>query len=291
MISSMTGFGRGEVERDGYRASFEVSSLNSRYLDISIRTPRWMMAMEPELRAVVSARFGRGKIVAQLNWERTAIESSVSINEELVDWYVESIRRVAAKCGLADSLTIGDVLSLPDVWVAKRDPQKDEVVESIVKDALLAALDQLEATRAAEGAKLASSFRQQIGRISAGNDQIKSLAGRQVELYRQRLTQRLDEVLGQANYDEQRLTQEVAFMAERSDITEECVRLGIHCGHFLEALDSAEPVGRRMNFLVQELNREINTIGSKSVDIDISRIVVDLKDELEKIREQVQNIE
>ncbi len=291
MISSMTGFGRGEVERDGYRASFEVSSLNSRYLDISIRTPRWMMSIESELRAIISSRFSRGKVVAQLNWERTAVESSVSINEELVDWYVENIRRVASKSHLSDSLTIGDVLSLPDVWVTTRDPHKDEVIDSIVKEAINAALDQLEETRAAEGAKLSESFREQVGRIQSGNEEIRSLAGRQVEQYRERLTQRLDEILGQANYDEQRLTQEVAFMAERSDITEECVRLDIHCKHFLETIDSADPVGRRMNFLVQELNREINTIGSKSVDIDISRIVVGLKDELEKIREQVQNIE
>ena len=291
MISSMTGFGRGEAEREGFKATFEVSSLNSRYLDVSIRTPRWMMAMEPELRARISARVGRGKIVAQLNWERTATESSATLNEPLIDWYVETIHKAAARHQLDSSLTMGDILALPDIWVTNRDPKQDEVVEAIIYDALDTALTKLQDTRAAEGAKIADTFKAQIARIQEANKRIQSMAGRQVELYRDRLKQRIEEIFGSTNFDEQRLTQEVAFMAERSDITEECVRLDIHCKHFLESLASSEPVGRRLNFLIQELNREINTIGSKSIDIEISRTVVDLKDELEKIREQVQNIE
>lgn len=291
MISSMTGFGRGEAEREGYKATFEVSSLNSRFLEVSVRTPRWMMSFEPAIRALISSRVGRGKVVAQLTWEKTSFESAVTVNEPLVESYVKALRAIGEQHQLADTLTIGDLISLPDFWTTNQAVTDNELVESLTTEALSIAMDKLVETRAAEGQKLADTFIPQIDRIRKAVIRIQELAAGQVDHYRAKLTSRIEELMGGAEFDAQRLAQEVAYMAERSDITEECHRLDIHCQHFHDDLQSNEPVGRRLNFLLQELNREVNTIGSKSVDIEISGLVVSLKDELEKIREQVQNIE
>jgi len=291
MISSMTGFGRGEVDRDGYRAVFEVTSLNGRYLEVSLRLPRWMASHEAGLRSLISTKVGRGKVVAQLAWERTTFESPVRINETLADWYIETIKRLAAKHEMTCPLSIADVMSLPEVWIGGETSTEAGTVEAIVKEALEKALDQLVQTRRDEGLKLASDFRTRMEFIRQTGEKIQSLASTQVEGYRQKLTQRIEEILGSAGYDPQRLAQEIAYMAERTDITEESVRLAIHCRHFLDAVNGNEQAGRRLNFLLQELNREVNTIGSKSASAEISALVVDLKEELEKTREQVQNIE
>jgi uncharacterized protein (TIGR00255 family) len=287
----MTGFGRGEAEREGYRAVFEVSSLNSRFLEVSVRTPRWMMSFEPTLRALISSRVGRGKVAAQLSWEKLSFESSVAINEPLIESYVTALREVGKRHNLNDTLTIGDLISLPDFWTTNQAVTETELVEDLITRSLASALDKLRETRAAEGQKLAETFEAQMARIRQAVVRIQELAAGQVDHYRAKLTSRIEELMGGNEIDAQRLAQEVAYMAERSDITEECDRLNIHCQHFLDDLQSTEPVGRRLNFLLQELNREVNTIGSKSVDIEISSLVVGLKDDLEKIREQVQNIE
>ena len=184
-----------------------------------------------------------------------------------------------------------DVMSLPEVWIGGETSTEAGTVEAIVKEALEKALDQLVQTRRDEGLKLASDFRTRMEFIRQTGEKIQSLASTQVEGYRQKLTQRIEEILGSAGYDPQRLAQEIAYMAERTDITEESVRLAIHCRHFLDAVNGNEQAGRRLNFLLQELNREVNTIGSKSASAEISALVVDLKEELEKTREQVQNIE
>ena len=291
MISSMTGFGRGEVDRDGFRAVFEVTSLNSRYLEVSLRLPRWMASHESALRSTISARVGRGKVVAQLAWERTTFESPVQLNEALADWYIENIKRLAAKHQMASSLSIADVMALPEVWIGGENANEAGTVENVVREALEKALDQMTQMRRDEGLKLAKDFRERMDFIRQAGEKIKGLASVQVDAYRVKLTQRIEEILGAGGYDPQRLAQEIAYMGERTDITEECVRLDIHCRHFIDAIESSEPSGRRLNFLLQELNREVNTIGSKAASAEISTLVVNLKEELDKTREQVQNIE
>jgi uncharacterized protein (TIGR00255 family) len=164
-------------------------------------------------------------------------------------------------------------------------------VESIAQEALGLALDRLQDLRVAEGNKLAVTFREQMQRIRDAGANAREMAAGQVEQYRAKLIKRVEDLFGSGNYDMQRLAQEVAYVADRTDVTEECDRLDIHCRHFADALNAKEPVGRRLNFLLQEMNREINTLGSKSQDMGISGLVVDMKEELEKIREQVQNVE
>jgi uncharacterized protein (TIGR00255 family) len=290
IISSMTGFGRGEVLRDGCRAVFELSSVNSRFLEVSIRLPRWLMGMEAPLRGLIDKRLSRGKIFGQLTWERTDLAPTQAFNEQLADWYIERLGRVAANHKSLGPLTQGDLLRVPDLWGSQSE-NIDSTIESILNDALTAALDQLVEARNREGRALAHDLAERVQLVEDCVEKVKELADLVPAAMRDKLTARVQELFGQAGYDPQRLAQEVAYMAERADITEECVRLQVHTKHFIETLNSGEAAGRRLNFLMQEMNREANTIGSKSASSEISTYAVQLKEELERIREQVQNIE
>jgi uncharacterized protein (TIGR00255 family) len=290
IIASMTGFGRGEVLRDGCRAVFELSSVNSRFLEVSIRLPRWLMGMEAPLRGLVDKRISRGKIFGQLTWERTDLASTQSFNEPLAEWYIERLERLATKHKSLGPLTQGDLIRIPDLWGSQSE-NIDATIESILNEALTAALDQLIEARNREGQALARDLTERVTIVEDYVGKIKALADTVPAAMRDKLTARIQELFGQAGYDPQRLAQEVAYMAERADITEECVRLLVHTKHFVETLNSGEAAGRRLNFLMQEMNREANTIGSKSASSEISTFAVQLKEELERIREQVQNIE
>ena len=290
IISSMTGFGRGEVVRDGCRAVFELSSVNSRFLEVSLRLPRWLMGMEAPLRAVIDKRLSRGKIFGQLSGERTALTPTHSFTEPLAEWYIEALERFASKHKSLGALTLGDLVRIPDLWGSQAE-NIDATIESVLNDALAAALDQLVEARNREGQALARDLAQRIGTVEDYVGKIKALADIVPAAMRDKLSARIQELFGQAGYDPQRLSQEVAYMAERADITVECVRLLVHTKHFLETLEAGEAAGRRLNFLMQEMNREANTIGSKSASSEISTYAVQLKEELERIREQVQNIE
>ena len=290
IISSMTGFGRGEVLRDGCRAVFELSSVNSRFLEVSLRLPRWLMGMEAPLRAVIDKRLSRGKIYGQLTWERTDLAPTQAFNDQLADWYVEKLAGVASRHKALGPLTQGDLLRVPDLWGSQSE-NIDSTIEAILNDALNAALEQLVAARSREGQALAHDLAERVRLVEDYVARIRDLADMVPAAMREKLTARVQELFGQAGFDPQRLAQEVAYMAERADITEECVRLLVHTKHFTETLSSGDAAGRRLNFLMQEMNREANTIGSKSASSEISTYAVQLKEELERIREQVQNIE
>jgi len=290
IISSMTGFGRGEVLRDGCRAVFELSSVNSRFLEVSIRLPRWLMGMEAPLRGLIDKRMSRGKIFGQLTWERTDLAPTQAFNDQLADWYVEKLSAVGARHKSLGPLTQGDLLRVPDLWGSQSE-NIDATIESILNDALTAALDQLVEARNREGQALAHDLAERAQLVEDYVGKIKVLADLVPAAMRDKLAARVQELFGQAGYDPARLSQEIAYMAERADITEECVRLLVHTKHFTETLSSGEAAGRRLNFLMQEMNREANTIGSKSASSEISTYAVQLKEELERIREQVQNIE
>jgi uncharacterized protein (TIGR00255 family) len=289
-IESMTGFGRGEVVRDGYRAVFELSSVNSRFLEISLRLPRWLMGMESPLRGLIDKRLSRGKIFGQLTWERVEFAPNQAPNDALVDWYVETLQRIGARHTSLGPLALGDLLRIPDLWGTQAETI-DATVESVLTESLNAALEQLVTARRREGEALARDLRERVAIIESCVGQVKQLAATVPATIRDRLNTRIQELLGQTGVEPQRIAQEVAFLADRADITEECVRLLVHTGHFVETLEAGEAAGRRLNFLLQEMNREANTIASKSVSAEISSLAVQLKEELERIREQVQNIE
>lgn len=289
-VSSMTGFGRGEVSRDGFRAVFELSSVNSRYLEISLRLPRWLLAMEASLRSVIDKRLSRGKVFGQLTWERTDFAPTQSFNEPLAAWYIRTLQDVGQKHAIPGSLTLGDLARIQDLWVSDAETV-NEHIEAILNESLTQALDALAAARDAEGSALADDMRHRVQLVEEYVGTIKSHSAEVPAAIRDKLAARVQELLGSGGYDPQRLAQEVAFMAERADITEECVRLLVHSKHFLDALGAEDAAGRRLNFLTQEMNREANTIASKSASAEISTLAVHLKEELERIREQVQNIE
>ncbi|MBI3872615.1 MAG: YicC family protein [candidate division Zixibacteria bacterium] len=286
----MTGYGRGEVARDGYRAVFELSSVNSRFLEVSLRLPRALAGLEPALRSLVESRLSRGKIYCQLTWERTAWAPSQELNEPLADWYITTLRRLGAKHKLSLDLSVGDLTRIPDMWMAQTEGVSEKI-EAILRESLSQSLDQMKVTRRTEGQALCDDMRKRLANVERLTARVRSLADLVPAAIREKLAARLREILGDAGLDPQRLAQEVALLAERADITEECVRLQVHTQNFSAALDDAEAVGRRLNFLLQEMNREANTIGSKSNTADISTLVVELKEELERMREQVQNIE
>ena len=290
MIHSMTGFGRGEVARDGYKATFEVSSVNGRHLDVSLRLPRWLFSLETSLKALVNERLSRGKVVCQLTLEKDVPTADIGLNEPLAEVYIKVLNDLAARHGLEAGVTISDLLRLPDLW-ASRTERPDEVIEGILREALNAALDELITVRRAEGAALAADLRARLDTINGHLSVIRKEAVGLPDAIREKLSSCVKNLFGSGEYDPQRLAQEIAYLAERADITEECVRLDVHRDHFAEALESDQAVGRRLNFLLQEMNREANTVGSKSASAESATRVVALKEELEWIREQVQNIE
>jgi len=290
MIKSMTGYGRGEATRDGYKARFELSSVNSRHLEVSLRLPRGLLSMEVPLRKMVDAKLGRGKVYCQLTLERTDAAGPVALNSALAARYVTALRDFAVEHGIEGTLTAGDLARLPELWSVEA-TMVDENLSGVLEESLNTALDDLLSSRLAEGAALRDDLQQRMATIGEIIEEIKREAGTVPEQIRQKLTDRVEELFGDSQYDSQRLAQEVAYLAERADVTEECVRLDVHREQFRQALDAGEYVGRRLNFLMQEMNREANTIGSKSTTAELSSSVVRLKEELERVREQVQNIE
>ncbi|MDT8442499.1 MAG: YicC/YloC family endoribonuclease [Desulfuromonadales bacterium] len=292
MLKSMTGYGKGEVQGDGVSLSVEVRSVNHRFADISVKLPRTFLAFESELRKRVGQRLKRGKIDLFVNYELTGEALAVPrFNRELARAYNDLFHTMQRELSLSGAITAELIAAQKDV-VQLGEAQLDE---SLLHDGLLQALeialDQLATMRRAEGAETAHDIE---ARLAAAEEHLTTVVARASQVpaeWQQKLRERLERHAEGIDWDAQRLAQELALFADRCDISEEIVRFRSHIGQFRELLDDSEPVGRKMDFLVQELNREVNTMGSKSNDAELTRSVVALKAELEKIREQVQNIE
>lgn len=294
MIRSMTGFGRGEVNSsDGIHVVVEVKTVNHRFLDVAFRTPRGVSSMEDRLRPLVQAKLERGRAEISVSIEEVAErQREVKINRGLAEGYHKAIRELQAGLGLAGEIPLDLVLRLPEVVSVADKPVDDEVIFNLTAEALRLALDGLVAMREREGARLSTDLRERLAVIRSLTREIAERSPEVVTEYRARLTQRIQELLGEAVVDPGRLATEVAIFADRSAIDEELVRLDSHLVEAAAILGSDDgSVGRKLEFLLQEMNREINTIGSKANDVVIARRVIDAKAELEKIREQLQNIE
>jgi uncharacterized protein (TIGR00255 family) len=292
MLLSMTGFGRGEAVRDGHKATVELTSVNSRFLEFQFRVPRELNLLEPRFKEILAESFSRGKLSCVLVWERApGVAAKITINEPLAEAYAEAFQQLRGIIGLSADARISDFVTMPDIINVEPAEIDQDLVSGITQEALIRAAAALRDMRLAEGGKIAQDLKVRLSTIMEMIPRIEQEFAGNIEAYREKMRQRIKELFGENGYDVQRLAEEVAYMAERADITEECVRLKIHAEHSLEALDQSEPVGRRMNFLMQEMNREANTIGSKAQSASISIFVVTIKEELEKIREQIQNIE
>lgn len=292
MLRSMTGFGRGESTGSAGRIVVEMKAVNHRFSEVVFRMPKQFSALEDQARKLVQARVSRGRVDVFVSWEAAAKARGVKVDKELALAYHNSLIELAREIGSKTELSLDTLAKLPDVLKVEEGEITAEELWPAFEAATAQAVDNLLAMREREGQSLAADLSARIDRLAELREVILTRAPQVVEEYRTRLTKRLEEILGQQNVvDPQRLAQEVAMFADRSDIAEELQRLQSHFGQFREALAGGDAVGRKLDFLVQEIGREINTIGSKANDAAITNQVVEAKSELEKIREQVQNIE
>lgn len=292
MLRSMTGFGRGEAAGEGWLVKVEMKSVNHRYLDLAPRMSRDYGRLEETVRRVVQNRLSRGRVdVSIVVEELEPQERTVKVNMPLLRGYLAALEQIQSELPKQQDITLDQILDLPGV-LEPEDPEIDwEQLTALTEAALDQALDELETMRAQEGAVLQKDILGKLAQIQEIIVLIEKKAPEVVEAYRLRLRERLRELLDGTSLTEERFLGEVAMFAERSAIDEEIVRLKSHIKQFEKTLESDEPVGRKLDFLLQEMNREVNTIGSKSSSIDIAGAVVEIKSVLEKIREQIQNIE
>lgn len=293
MIKSMTGYGKAVVETQQGRTTVEIRSVNHRYGEISVKVPRTLLAFENEVRRAVGDRLKRGKIDVFVQREESAAgESLPRVNVPLAKAYRDAFEHLREELGLfSEQVTLSLLLAQRDVLAAREEEGNEEALRDELVKAVRGAVDAMEQMRKREGEALLADLQSRRQNLSALIERVAARAPAVVTEYAGRLRDRLTQLLAGSTLDEARFAQEVALLADRGDITEELVRFRSHLEQFDETLKLAEPVGRKLDFLMQELNREVNTIGSKANDAEIAASVVELKAELEKIREQVQNIE
>jgi len=288
----MTGYGRGEIEEKGVRITAELRSVNNRFLEISTKLPRFLTPIEPDIKELIQSRISRGRITASIAWDESSSGGeTISLDEELADRYYDLLVELKKRYDLAGQVDLATFAALPDLLKREVPEWEPDEALPLVKEAVEIALDELMAMKTREGSALAEDIKRRINVIFSRLDMIERRSPERVEEVRERLNRRLKELVGSTQIDESLLMQEVVLFAERADCTEEVVRARIHCEHLIECIEQGGAVGRKLNFLLQELGREANTIGAKAQDAYISENVVLIKEELEKIREQVQNIE
>lgn len=293
-MKSMTGFGRGSVTGDNFNVAVEVKTVNNRYLDIHLRLNQELSPLEMSLRKIISGRLSRGRVDLNINFERAAA-TAYEVNRPLIAGYIKTLREIQSEFNLSGDVDINTLTRLPGALASTREGL-DETVTAGVERAVNEAIDDLERMRAVEGAALADEMRTRLANIEAAVPTIEGAASGLIDAYRQRLQKRITELLARGGnqnieLDAGRLAQEVAYLADRSDISEELARLRSHLEQFRSAVNAQGEVGKRLDFLLQELNREANTVLSKSTEVSIKEAGLVIKAEVEKLREQVQNVE
>jgi len=288
----MTGYGRARATRNLRDITVEVRSVNNRYLDCTVKMPRMYAFAEDAVKARVQKAVSRGKVDVFISVDASAADmAKVNVNTALAAQYAEALKALAAVCGGEERVTPEQLARFPDVLTVTKADEDLETVSADLCAVLDEALASYNAMRAVEGEKLAEDIGGRLSAIEGMTAQVEERSPETVREYREKLTAKMREVLQSTTIDEQRILQEAAIYADKIAVDEETVRLRSHVSQLRGMLASDQPMGRKMDFLIQELNRESNTIGSKCSNLDIARIVVDLKGEVEKIREQVQNIE
>lgn len=294
MLRSMTAYGRHSQTVGGKEITVELKSVNNRFLDCSVRLPRNYSYLEEKIKKEITARgISRGKLEVNVTINRTETETEIALDRGFAEGYIEALRALRDEFGLRDDISVMSVARHPDIFTVKT-PEIDEEQEwADVLAVLSPAIDGFIATREREGANLERDMIAKIEALRALAAKVAKLSESDIKGYRSRLEERLRNVLAdnRITIDENRILTECAIFADKVAIDEELVRLESHFGAFIEYLNAKEPVGRKIDFLLQEMNRETNTIGSKGSDTEIARLVVEMKSELEKIREQIQNIE
>ena len=292
MIKSMTGYGRGEKLFDDYKITVEVKSVNNRYLDYNIRLYKQYTFVEDAIRELLSSRVSRGKVDVFVQYDTSdGDDRLITLNKTVAEGYYNAMNSMAEMFGIENDVRTSVLSRFPDVFNIEKPEQDKERIIADTKEVLSLALDDISANRSREGARLYEFFEETISGVENIIDIIEQRSPLTVEEHKIRMKERMEEILSGVEYDEARLLTEVAIFSDKVNITEEIVRFRSHLKEFRALLNSDIPVGRKLDFTVQELNREANTMGSKCNDFEIGKAVVDLKSEIEKLREQIQNIE
>jgi uncharacterized protein (TIGR00255 family) len=291
-LKSMTGFGEGKASSDGIRVSVEISSVNRKQLDVNISLPRNLITLDAQMQALVRQAFSRGRVSGIVRVEtEDGSSGTVTVDSKLAAQYMEKIRKTAKTLKLEDNLSAEMLIRLPGLITVEQDELDAGHVAAVLDQAMTKALRGLARMRATEGKALDKDLRERLALLETLMKSIKTQSSTVVAGYRAKLFQRLEEAGLEDLASDERVVKEVAIFADRCDISEELTRLKSHLAQTRQLLRSSEPVGRTLDFLCQELFREINTVGSKANEVEITRQVVAFKTELERIREQVQNIE
>lgn len=293
MIRSMTGFGRGEATKNNIRVTVEVKTLNSRYLDISPRMPGSIQDKELDIKEMVQDRLSRGKVLLNVYVDKSKMGlTDTTYNADKLKSYSQMLEEMRTLANIDEPLKLEDLLEFNDLFESRKEDEKNlEIIWECTQEALDSALKLLNTMREKEGKELEDDLIKQITDITDLLENIKDTSSQRAPETREKLTERIQKMVSDEHFDPDRMEMEIAILVDKMDINEEAVRLQSHLKFFLEALEGEQPVGRRLNFLCQEINRELNTIGSKANDSTIAHDVVIGKEKLEQIREQVQNIE
>ncbi len=291
MIKSMTGYGKSNMLKNLREYQVEIKSVNHRYLDVSIKMPRSLSYLEEEIKKAVSAKLTRGKVDVFITFNNNSLEGrDIKINTEIARMYIKELRDLAESEGIVADIPVTEISKLPDVLTIQNN-QDDETIKNELLEVTNQAIENLVGMRKIEGEKIAQDLFTRIQDIDGKVKKISSLSTGLIEDYVVKLNTRIKELLQDQEIDEARLAQEVVIYADKCSIEEEVTRLNSHIYQFRELLNSNEAVGKKLDFMIQEMNRETNTIGSKANNLEITNEVINMKTQLENIREQVQNIE
>lgn len=292
MIRSMTGYGRGEAVLHDRTITVELRAVNNRYLDCNVKIPRLYVFAEEGIKSQIQKSVARGKLDVFVSIDSTAADKVVvSLNQSVADGYYAALTQMRDTYGLRDDISVSLLSRFPDVFLVEKEQGDADVIAADIAAVLAMALTDFNTMREREGSRLAEDVRSRAGTIAALVGKVEERSPQTVTEYREKLLQRMEEVLSSAQIDESRILTEAAIFADKVAVDEETVRLRSHLSQLEEMLTQGGAIGRKLDFLIQEFNREANTIGSKCSDVELARVVVDIKGEIEKIREQIQNIE
>lgn len=291
-MNSMTGFGRAKLEKDGREYLVEIRSVNHKYNDITVKAPRNLLYLEDKIRKVILNRVSRGKIDVFVSYANYGVErKKVIINKELAKMYIQELSDIAKENDIPSGIRASEISKLPDVLNLEMEEDFSEVIWNELSECLESALDNFTEMRFLEGSRIKQDLEARLQQISKNVDGISHFSTGLVEEYVVKLQERIKEILKTDIVDEARIAQEAVIYSDKCSIEEELTRLDSHISQFQKLLEQEEPCGKKLDFLVQEMNRETNTIGSKSGKLEITNLVIELKTQIEDVREQIQNIE
>lgn len=288
----MTGFGSGKSTQKGITVSVEIRSVNNRFVELSTKLPKILQNREGDLKEIIRTELNRGKITVNIQLEKESIDATpLMVDTVMAQRYTKLLQQLVVETGIQDEVKLDHLLKFNDIFISSSDENTNELEWEVTKIALKQAISSLRDMRKAEGEALSKDFIYRIQLMRQTADQVKKLSEGRSEIERKKLQEKIASIISDEKINPDRLELEIALLCERLDITEELVRLDNHLDFFINAIKEPTSSGRKLNFLVQEMNREVNTIGSKSNNSETAHLVVGLKEELERIREQLQNIE